>query len=141
MTALQTPAADAPAAEWGALAVSIPDWRWPWSADPLDRAVRLPGFVREQNHSHRVDDIFEEMPCMISTKLGIVQRADTIPDPDHWAWWGWLITLLGPERIAVSMWVDRITVGQSHLVMDDSALGRACIAAAAANGRWPGGEG
>lgn len=107
MTALQTPAADAPAAEWGQCAVSIPGFQYP---SPMPR-------------------------CLVDDEWG------PLPDPDHWAWWGWFIKLLGPERIAVSMWVDHITVGQAHLAMDTSALGRACIAAAAALGRWPGGEG
>ena len=85
---------------------------------------------------------------MISTKLGIVQRADTIPDPDHWAWWGWFIELLGPDH-----W-DSVSPGSAHAADGDGwwawvdgewsegmTLGRACIAAAAANGRWTGGEG
>ena len=112
MSALKPPAPDASAEEWGRFAVSIPGWRYP---DRRECPLRYLGW----------DDA----------------GARPIPHPDHWPWWGWLIKLLGPERIAVSMWVDQITVGQSHLVMDTSALGRACIAAAAALGRWPGGEG
>lgn len=101
MTALQTPAPDAPGEEWGALAVRIPGWQ-----------------------------------C----RPDLIGWAAYRVDPDHWAWWGWFIELLGPERIAVSMWVDHITVGQAHLVMEPGAFGRACIAAAAANGRWPRGS-
>ena len=149
MTALKTPAPDAHASEWGALAVSIPGWRWPISTDPRDLAVRLPGFVREKNHWHWVDDIFEEMPCIISTRLGIVQRAECVPDPDHWAWWGWFIELLQPIGFGVgtdedgvcnvSLW-ETDEDGTSH-EGTGRTIGRACIAAAAANGRWPGGEG
>ena len=149
MTALKTPAPDAHASEWGALAVSIPGWRWPISTDPRDLAVRLPGFVREKNHWHWVDDIFEEMPCIISTRLGIVQRAECVPDPDHWAWEGWMLRLLGNERGRLhlddvgewSFWVNGPpqTHGTGHLIHVGESLGRACIAAASDNGRWPGG--
>ena len=92
----------------------------------------MPGFVWLEGAWCYTDEI---------RPVARLSQIPAIPDPDHWAWWGWFISLLGPERIAVSMWVDHITVGQSHLVMDESALGRACIAAAAALGKWPGGEG
>lgn len=113
-SALQTPAPDAPASEWGAFAESIPGW-----AD-------LPG---DRSGPHR-------MP-----RLG----PQSVPDPDHWAWEGWLRRMLGNQQDSIMLitadaglvhWYD----GESW---DSPAMpmGRACIAVAAANGRWPGGEG
>jgi len=106
MTALETPAPDAPGEEWGALAVRIPGFQYP---SPMPR-------------------------CLVDDEWG------PLPDPDHWAWWGWFITLLGPERIQLTMWGNLITVGYNiDKGWKPSAFGRACIAAAAVNGRWPGG--
>ena len=133
MTALKTPAADAPAEEWGRLAVAIPDWRWPESCP-------LPGFFRgaPDGDWQRVRDV------------GAYGWPDgeRVPDPDHWAWEGWLLSQLSADdrpvsvtRMSpVSVTVRRLTVAGlgTHTA---PTLGRACIAAAAANGRWPGGEG
>ena len=116
----EIPAANAPAAEWGRLAVSIPGWKRP-----------MP----------RCGACFGDLMESFSLLAGPADAPVRVPDPDHWAWWGWFIVLLGPERIAVSMWVDHITVGTDNLVMEPSAIGRACIAAASALGRWPGGKG
>jgi len=160
MTAIDLPAPDAPAEEWGRLAVSIPGWRWPISTDSAPEPD-MPGFFRigisKPLSVFRLpwrSTPYAQSRHHESQHYG---KGECVPDPDHWAWWGWMLRLLGPERIAVSMWVDHITVGQSHLVMDESAvelveawlvdghgpraLGRACIAAAAALGKWPGGEG
>jgi len=105
MTALQTPAADAPAAEWGALAVRIPGW--------------------------------ECRPDLIGWAV--------YPDPDHWAWEGWLLRLLFADDRPVSvtrMSPAAVTVWRHGLGSHTApTLGRACIAAAAALGKWPGGEG
>lgn len=109
MTALQTPAADAPASEWGRLAVSIPGWRNP----------RLPW-----------------MPYLLSP-LG----TSNVPDPDHWAWEGWFLRLLG---FGCRVWQNRedglrtVEIGGVRASMYP-ILGRAMIAAAAALGSWPGG--
>jgi len=121
VSALKTPAADAPAEEWGALAESIPGW-----AD-------LPG---DRSGPHR-------MP-----RLG----PRSVPDPDHWAWWGWFITLLRPTPAdgymahilppggAVTDWrIHLNTAITGPMSAYGTTLGRACIAAAAALGRWPGG--
>ena len=111
MIALQTPAPDAPAAEWGALAVSIPGWRSP----------RLPC-----------------MPYLLSPS-----QTSNVPDPDHWAWEGWMLRLLGTHPPiwlqaphCVGLWTPRIHRPQPYM----GSLGRACIAAAASLGQWPGGE-
>jgi len=145
MTAIDLPAPDAPAEEWGRLAVSIPGWRGPWSADPRNRAVRLPGFVRKKGHWHWVADIFDEMPCIISTRLEIVQRAETIPDPDHWAWEGWLWRLAGRPEVMVERGGKRVRIwdGSPEYMRTQAGAtgitkGRALISYAAALGRWPG---
>jgi hypothetical protein len=65
------------------------------------------------------------------------------PDPDDPATEGCLIRLLGPVHEAVwytgdcDRWV--VAVGEERRLY--TSLGRACIAAAAAISRWPGGEG
>lgn len=116
MNALQTPAMDAPAGEWGRLALSIPGWRTPW----------------------------EDLPASwLATEDGLV------PDPDHWAWEGWMLRMLGPgwcwQQTDDGCIVSRHLISGFTLgVWDRNAyraptLGRAAIAAAAAPGRWPGG--
>jgi len=66
------------------------------------------------------------------------------PDPDHWAWEGWMLRLLGRGpwdcgyHVAHGYYVEHrgSRAGTTH----HRSLGRACIAAAAALGRWPGGS-
>lgn len=54
-----------------------------------------------------------------------------VPDPDHWAWEGWMLRLIGarPTPGEAVHWQEG----------EDKRLGRACIRVAAALGRWPGG--
>jgi len=63
---------------------------------------------------------------------------------DHWAWEGWLLRLLSADDRPVSatrMSPVAVTVWRHGLgTHTEPTLGRACIAAAAALGRWPGGE-
>ena len=126
---LTLPAPDAPAEEWGRLAVSLSGWRW------------MPGMLGRWG---RVTD-----RIMDWSEAG-QGNADIIPDPDDPATAGCLLALLGewngyarekyvysngrvtPYRAVVRSCVDGIT----H---ESTSLGRACIAAAAALGRWPGG--
>ena len=117
MTALKTPAPDAPAEEWGALAVRIPDWRSP----------RLPW-----------------LPWLLSPS-----QTSNVPDPDHWAWTGWMLRLLGNLEKADEL-ADALHLRRDQCPADavidavvsgnPGRISRACIAAAAALGRWPGGE-
>ena len=116
MSALKTPAADAPAAEWGALAASIPGWRGP------QFSLVLPGYW-DPDTGHPV------------------------PDPDHWAWEGWLWRLAGRPEVMVERGGERVRIWdgspeaiQQQLSGTGRTKGRALIAYAAANGRWPGGE-
>tara|TARA_R110000851_G_scaffold26200_3_gene74557 strand:- start:1929 stop:2267 length:339 start_codon:yes stop_codon:yes gene_type:complete len=112
MTALQTPAADAPAEEWGRLAVSIPGWRW------------MPGMI----------DTYPSFRLVVDYDPELDDLSDCVPDPDDPATAGCLLALLGAQVFSVWM-------AQNWREGDDERIGRACIAAAAALGRWPGGEG
>ena len=139
MTALQTPAPDAPVEEWGAFAESIPGWRW------------MPGM-------RAIDSTGEDTPGRLMDFSGLVVYEDQdrelheervylhdVPDPDDPATAGCLLALLGPYaqhlecRVRTSggvVW--RACTGTIVLTVWEP-LGRAAIAAAAANGRWPGG--
>lgn len=133
MSALKTPAPDAPAAEWGHLAERIPGWRWP---DGMHWAA--PGFVASSTGSSPTSNVRQFV------RVGFTP---IYPDPDHWAWEGWMLRLLGPENVRWSKppycrggWAPRAVRGWNH-ELSGLPLGRSCIAAAAALGRWPGGEG
>ena len=116
MSAIETPATDARAEEWGAFAVSIPGWRSP----------RLPC-----------------MPYLLSPS-----QTSSVPDPDHWAWTGWMLRMLGnledADHLADSLNLRRDQCSADAVIDavvtgDPGRISRACIAAAAALGRWPGG--
>ena len=109
MTApLEIPAADAPAEEWGRLAMQIPGW-----CEPP-----------------------EDLPSS-----WLVSFHNLVPDPDHWAWEGWFLRLLGKPAKVDTDGGWRLWTWGSPTVPVQPTLGRAAIAAAAALGRWPGGEG
>jgi|GEM_PF-1395231 len=146
MDDLTLPAPDAPAEEWGRLAVSLPGWRWmPGMLASLGRArLRVTsaggGELRGLRHGRVVwsDD-------------GVV------PDPDDPATAGCLLALLGSNMTVYDFGSYADEPGENGMrfrvvlygnnkgkplhwpPVDCSTLGRACIAAAAALGRWPGG--
>ena len=105
---------------WGYFAMQIPGWREPAESLPSSWLT----------YSHRI-----------------------VPNPDHWAWEGRLVRLLRPAvwRIDAPPRLILSSIVRSpeemdwtiHTVESGSfsgiTLGRACIAAAAAIGRWPGG--
>jgi hypothetical protein len=115
--ALNLPAPDATAEDWGRLAASIPGW------------VVMPGMLDTEGDRY--------------VYLGVDGGKDAWPDPDDPATEGCMVRLLGPVHEAVwytgdcDRWV--VAVGEERRLY--TSLGRACIAAAAAIGRWPGGEG
>jgi len=113
------PASDAPGEEWGRLAISIPDWRW------------LPGALDQKNRRYHVTVPHE--------------LCDAVwPDPDDPATEGCLLRLLGHGAEDLTLGDLRNDGTWAWLWWDGESwrslsLGRACIAAAAAIGRWPGG--
>ena len=115
------------AEEWGRLAVSLPGWRW------------MPGMAigGEVSPRHRrVGDHWHMRSAMLDPR-----RAHAWPDPDDPATEGCMVRLLGPVHEALwytgdcDRWV--VAVGEERRLY--TSLGRACIAAAEALGRWPGG--
>lgn len=76
------------------------------------------------------------------------KMCDSVPDPDDPATAGCLLASLGPG-VVVAIGPDGVRVGADSVDAEglpckvfgklERTLGRACIAAAAALGRWPGG--
>ena len=141
MTEFKIPAPDAPAEEWGRLAISIPGCRWmPGMRDGDDgsRCVR----IEHRTLTGLYDAIFWD-----GVDEGVVesdQPSNAWPDPDDPATEGCLFRMMGneadslmliPNTSGVFEWYDGSEWQEQSL-----PLGRACIAAAAALGRWPGGE-
>jgi hypothetical protein len=102
------------AQEWGRVAVSLPGWRW------------MPGMLDQKNRRYHVT-----VPHELCNAVW--------PDPDDPATEGCMVRLLGPVHEAVwytgdcDRWV--VAVGEERRLF--TTLGRACIAAAEAFGRWP----
>ena len=130
MTAIETPAS-----EWGALAVSIPGSPAAWHR--TEEFILVTG-----DGQHMAPDGTWWLP--VANRAGLLSL-----DVDHPATAGCLLALLGAERWRIdldyvgewSFWVSGPpeTHGTGHLIHVGESLGRACIAAAAALGKWPGG--
>jgi hypothetical protein len=118
------PAPDAPGEEWGRLAVSMPGWRW------------MPGMRTNFKARSIGDDLWLDHDDLRGSVIYADPEEGEVPDPDDPATGGCLFDLLGgPDTVAPE--VERyVSEGPSD---DITSLGRACIAAAAALGRWPGG--
>ena len=158
MPALETPPIDAPAEEWGRLAVSIPDWRWPWDNAENIHCPPMPGWVCVAGlgwtgRSNLTADSWEytdDLQFVHGDGRLIVPRQEILPDPDHWAWTGWMLRMLGNLEKADEL-ADELGLRRDECAADavidavmsgaPGRISRACIAAAAALGRWPGGEG
>ena len=136
------PAPDAPAEDWGRLAVSLPGWRW------------MPGMLGRLG-AGRLRVTLCGAGQLSGLRIGgqVVWSDDGVwPDPDDPATAGCLLALLGPcvvmatgpdgSRVGVDS-VRGFGAGVQSKVFGDlqDTLGRACIAAAEALRRWPGGEG
>lgn len=126
------------AGEWGRLAVSLPGWRW------------MPGMlVPSPGHGRLDDDDVSDHP---KYTLPWRYAADCFPDPDDPATAGCLLALLGKNiyHIRTASTKNGQALWQWYNPTPDDAgehwsaerlpLGRACIAAAEALGRWPEGE-
>ena len=88
----------------------------------------------------------------VGSPIGDLPRPRYVPNPDHWAWEGWLVRMLGRGIYRIrtaNMGPNGQVLWQYFCSEPDDAgeqwsaerlpLGRAAIAAAAANGCWPGG--
>ena len=133
--------------DWGRLAVSLPGWRWMpgMLAKPLGyRALRVDGEGRTWGVCQ--DEQTDQNPWPFAW--------DWLPDPDDPATAGCLLALLGSLKHGSRAWYYEPEGDWSARVLDrptgrviecaggwQASLGRACIAAAEALGRWPGGEG
>lgn len=132
------PAPDAHGEEWGRLAVSIPGWRWMMSMSDISGLIALE-WVDEKRTKLRCWDIHDPS-CH-----GEYRAYYLTPDPDDPATAGCLMALLGEEAWRVvnrsRTWCAATTYVNvpSGWIRGISTHGRACIAAAAALGRWPGG--
>jgi len=130
MTAIETPAADAPASEWGALAFSIPGWPTKYE-QPREQLVDDDG----------IEWIYSDQSDWFNGGSG-----HPVPNPDHDGTAGCLLALLGDTLAHISTgfgdgYVVCIIVYGDTIEGTGRTLGRACIATAAALGRWPGREG
>jgi len=113
--------------EWGRAAVALPGWRW------------MPGMLG-QNDVGGTDRIMDHTEAS-------QPNLDLLPDPDDPATAGCLLALLGPDvnvlrrknRTLVTIITDNLDFGH-YPQGRGSSIGRACIAAAEALGRWPGGD-
>ena len=125
MTALQTPAPDAPAEEWGALAVAISGAPAAWR-----RTEELILVTGDGQHIAPDGTWWRPVACA----AGLLSL-----DVDHPATAGCLWRLAGRPEVMVEKGWERVRI-RGWGGTRGPTLGRACIAYAAANGRWPGGE-
>jgi hypothetical protein len=144
MSIYTIPAPGAPAEDWGRVAVSLPGWRW------------MPGMLaRNFDGPVRVESVTDDQPGVLHRCrwTGNMTHADIrsmpLPDPDDPATEGCLLRLLGDRALLLDLPSAKTAPGlwrafvsrRSPCFTERMPLGRACIAAAAALGRWPGGEG
>ena len=118
------------AEEWGRIAVSLPGWRW------------MPGMLDTAGDRLGEVTLHDGVRAVTAPPWWTYGWRERLPDPDDPATEGCMVRLLGPVHEAVwytgdcDRWV--VAVGEERRLY--TSLGRACIAAAAAIGRWPGGE-
>jgi len=139
------------AEKWGRVAVSLPGWRWMPGMVDIGQSLRVvaPQLAtctgRYRCEVHPSDSGTADGWCrawVINYDPDIEdEMCDKVPDPDDPATEGCMVRLLGPVHEAVwytgdcDRWV--VAVGEERRLY--TSLGRACIAAAQALGRWPGG--
>jgi len=147
------------AEEWGRIAVSLPGWEWmPGMRSEINTDTRraayrwLAGPSDDRHYGHVV--IVEDKHGHACRTLATLQPGpDDLPDPDDPATEGCLLRLLGhgvyairlaglePDGTALWQWHDpEPDDAGEHWSSERLPLGRACIAAAATIGRWPGGD-
>ena len=116
----------------GRRAVACKGWRW------------MPGMLVPRRGYGRLDD--DDVGDDPLYGLPLRDDANAWPDPDDPATAGCLLALLGPNAWVVPVggrgdngYRALAYVGGRLATGDGTTRGRACIAAAAALGRWPGG--
>ena len=135
------------AEEWGRVAVSLPGWRWMPGMLVVDTAsnpaYRFTGRAWDDGGVVSDDGDGLNLECICRVEW---------PDPDDPATAGCLLALLGSRCLVrilpregralceIVIPGDLTPDGRPHRITGHD-LGRACIAAAEALGRWPGGEG
>ena len=118
------PALNAPAEEWGRLAVSLPGRPACWDDLEGVDGHDAPGAV-----------------CADGTWWSPDSADGMFLDVDHPATAGCLLALLGVGYAVATSKDEWVSIGSwPTLVGEGPSVGRACIAAAEALGRWPGGE-
>ena len=123
------------AEEWGRLAVSLPGWRW------------MPGMLQWRTGPWMGSRRSVDSDYCDTGHEARVMGGDTWPDPDDPATEGCLLRLLGDRALLLDLPTAKTAPGlwrafvsrQSPCFTERLPLGRACIAAAEALGRWPGG--
>lgn len=140
--------AERTAEEWGRLAVSLPGWRWMPGMLVVDTAsnpaYRFTGRAWDDGGVVSDDGDGLNLECICRVEW---------PDPDDPATAGCLLALLSvvptegymahviPPSSTVTQWrIHMNTARTGPTSAYGTTLGRACIAAAEALGRWPGGE-
>ena len=132
------------AEEWGRVAVSLPGWRWMMGMGDFTGLIVLGWVDPARGKRLRCWDI--HMQC-----TGDYSPARLLPDSDDLATAGCLLALLG-RQVSIRQrghWVAEwrgmapLAPGMGSVKREVTGrgptLGRACIAAAEALGRWPGG--
>ena len=143
------------AEEWGRIAVSLPGWEWmPGMRSEINTDTRraayrwLAGPSDDRHYGHVV--IVEDKHGHACRTLATLQPGpDDVPDVDDAATAGCMLELLGeqwgayhyrPSEHPAHTPYEIVIDGVGEFVTDASTLGRSCIIAAAALGRWPGGD-
>ena len=125
----EIPAANAPPEEWGRLAMSIPGWPTKYQ-QPSGQLV----------DDHGIEWVYSDPYDWDNGGSG-----NPVPNPDHDGTTGCLLALLGPSVHVVVGYLKEVILTGVPMVEGrhprgmGTTLGRACIAAAATLGRWPGG--
>jgi len=124
------------AEEWGRVAVSLPGWRWMPGMLVVDTAsnpaFRFSGRAWDDGGVVSDDGDGLNLECICKVEW---------PDPDDPATAGCLLALLGVGYAVATSKDEWVSIGSwPTLIGEGPSVGRACIAAAAALGRWPGGE-
>ena len=131
-----SPPSERTAEEWGRVAVSLPGWRW---MPGMRAMLTAEGYGPVPASPARLDDL-EVEAYQGGGEFG------QWPDPDDPATAGCLLALLGPYACSLhdaEGWMAGVgspAGAKFRVTHSGSSLGRACIAAAEAIGRWPGGD-